>query len=149
MKSFLRLALIAAHTFAICAASAAAAEEVKCAGNRHVVDKCYDVRGRVYFTATSQIVLWPIGTKRLFNVPLYNELYDHTEMKRLEGTIVPLPPQLDALLEQSMIVFGNFNVCPFTHPEPKVRGYVCIESASNLFPLTEEEFRVLQDGPKR
>jgi hypothetical protein len=148
LKSFFRFTQITAHICVLSLASSAAAEEPKCAGNQHAVDQCFDVRGRVYFTATSEVVLWPVGTKRLINVPHFGDILSEDYTTRLEGTAVPLPPQLQSFIEQDMVVFGDFTICPFTHSKPKVRQSACIERATNLFPLTREKWRALQDTPR-
>jgi hypothetical protein len=99
LKSFFRFTQITAHICVLSLASSAAAEEPKCAGNQQAVDQCFDVRGRVYFTATSEVVLWPVGTKRLINVPHFGDILSEDYTTRLEGTAVPLPPQLQSFIE--------------------------------------------------
>jgi hypothetical protein len=149
MKSFFKRALAIGQFFVLCASSIATAEELKCEGNKNVVDKCFDLHGRVYLSATSEIVIWRIGTKRLLGVPTFGDILNEDYTERLEGTAVPLPPQLQSLIEQDMVIFGDFTVCPFTHSKPKVQQYVCIARATNLFPMTEKDWVALQNGSKK
>jgi hypothetical protein len=118
----------------LCGIGSVAAAELKCARNADVVDRCFNMHGRVYLTATSQIVIWPVGSKRLLNVP-----FDYNQ-----GKVVPLPENLQALIEQDMIVFGDLVICPLTRQQPTGRQYACIESASNLVPLSQDEWKKLQ-----
>lgn len=100
-----------------------------CANDKHVVEACFDVHGRISVHANSRVYLWPVGTRRIYGIEYPPDL-------RLPD--LPLPGNVDRAVftpTKSGIgvdVFGDFRVCPFTHDEPGKMRFVCIDSATHL-----------------
>ncbi len=103
--------------------------ERTCREDIHVVDRCFEVRGRLRIEANARITLWPVGTERLLGVQYPGDLAE------VGGSLAPLPPDLDELLGQNAAVFGDYVACPYTRSEPGKKQYICIEAARNLRPV--------------
>jgi len=95
----------------------------KCKGNPKVIDACYSIHGRINLGAdTIRLRLWPIGTDRLLGVKGGPNIDDAGE---------PIFPQ-NLKLNQNDVIYGDFEVCPFTQERKGTMRFVCIESAYNL-----------------
>ena len=96
----------------------------KCKGNPKVVDACYTVHGRLNLGAdTVRVRLWSVGTKRMLGIaggPLINDAED------------PIYPASLKFTSDTEAIYGDFEVCPFTHEKPGAMQLVCIESASHV-----------------
>lgn len=79
--------------------------------------------------ANSNIVLWPVGTKRLLG------LY-HPELESQY-------PELYEKLRDSYTVFADFEVCRYGHDEPGHMMSACIADMSNPKYFTYEEMKKL------
>lgn len=117
MKSLARVVIAFLLMFFV---SRAAATE--CRDDPQVIEQCVTVHGRIRVSASLLIELWPIGTKRLLQVPYATEgLWNRY-----------LPPNVRDKLTPYNEVFGDFEICPFEHDQPGVMRSVCIESGSRL-----------------
>ena len=126
MKS---LASVAALLLGISVATEAVA--IECRDDPKIVEQCFNVHGRITVYANMRAYLWPVGTHRLlqFNYPEPAADYPY------------MPKKLFDLLSDDKVVYGDFEVCPFT---PDVAGavrYVCIQSASHLVIRDQDSFR--------
>jgi len=75
------------------------------------------LHGRVNLSGDAGIVLWPVGTKRLMGVRGERDM----------------PPSMYPIFNDlTAVVFGDFEVCPFTKDRPGTMQFVCIETASHL-----------------
>lgn len=95
----------------------------KCKSRTDLAGSCYQVHGRLNAwnggPATEKI--WVVGTKRLLAV--YNRS-DYTSV---------MPKAISEQLNSfDTKVYADFLVCPLEKEEPRVQGYVCIESAKNI-----------------
>ena len=91
-----------------------------CAGDKRLVGACFKVHGRLSVGADSWVELWPIGTKRLLGV------------MDIDSRAPFMPEQVEKMLTPHTEVYGDYLVCPFTQSKPRVRQYVCIESAEHI-----------------
>lgn len=74
--------------------------------------------------ADMRAFLWPVGTRRLLE-------FDYPPEG--PGSHYPyMPKKLFDLLRSNMVVHGDFEVCPFTHDEPGVVRFICVQSVSNM-----------------
>ena len=103
----------------VVAGSAIAAESrALCKGNTTIVGECVMLHGRLHLSADAGILLWPVGTKRLMGVTGERDM----------------PPEIYPIFDHDLtaVVFGDFEVCPFTKDRPGYRQFVCIETASHV-----------------
>jgi hypothetical protein len=115
MRSFLVILVMAIPAFA--------APMPKCKGNPKVIDACYLVHGRVNLGAdTIRLRLWPVRTDRLLGVAAGPNIDDAAD---------PIFPK-NLKLNEDDVIYGDFEVCPFTQDRKGTMRFVCIESASNL-----------------
>ena len=100
------------------------AAQPKCKGNPKVVDACYMVHGRINLGAdTVRLRLWPVGSKRVLGIasgPFINDAED------------PIYPVSLKLSSDAEAIYGDFEVCPSTHPKAGAMQMVCIESAEHV-----------------
>jgi len=95
-----------------------------CKNNPKVVAACYSVRGRLTPGAdTVRIYLWPVGTKRMLGV---------TGGPSLDDAEAPVYPGNLKFPSVNNVIYGDFEVCPFTLEEKGHLQLVCIESATHL-----------------
>jgi hypothetical protein len=95
-----------------------------CKRNPKVVGACFSVHGRLSMGAdTIELRLWPVGTKRMLGVS------DGPKINDAENPIYPHNIKLDSI---DTIIFGDFEVCPFTPQREGEMQFVCIESAKHL-----------------
>jgi hypothetical protein len=103
-----------------------AQNNTKCKGNRQIVSACYIVHGRMQYTnGTPDLRIWVVGTKHYLGVTARSEADDD------ENPILPesLRKKINGF---HTIVYGDFEVCPFTVEKPGAMTMVCVESASKL-----------------
>lgn len=83
---------------------------------------CQWLKGRIsIMQGAPEMVIWPIGTKRLLGVI------------PSEDEIVPTQiSQLFRSLDDFTGIFGDFEVCPFTKQTAGAMQFVCIESARSV-----------------
>jgi hypothetical protein len=109
----------------------ASAKPSVCKGNPDVVGSCFRVHGRAFIAlGTPPHRIWPVGTKRILGI---------TGSAAANDAEAPIAPRhLLAAFHLSRnnpygdLVYGDFEVCPFT---PERRGemqMVCVESAEHL-----------------
>jgi hypothetical protein len=92
-----------------------------CKGNPEQVAPCFPVHGRLmYYNGAPSARIWRIGTKRILGV---SERYPE---------IRSVPQSLEEKLTLENMIYGDFEVCPFTKERPDEMQLVCIESASHL-----------------
>jgi hypothetical protein len=97
----------------------ALARDVACKEDPEVVGPCFTFRGKLFIANGSPSArILRLGTKRILGVSEYRQSY--------------MPLVLEGQLTWDDVVYGDFNVCPFTHSEPGKMQFVCIESASRL-----------------
>jgi hypothetical protein len=96
----------------------------KCKGNPKVVGRCYSIHGRLTRGAdTVGLRLWPVGTKRMLGV---------TGGPELDDAVEPIWPQSLKFDHGDEVIYGDFEVCPFTPERNREMQLVCIESASHV-----------------
>jgi hypothetical protein len=96
----------------------------KCKGNPRVVGACYSVHGRLNLGAdTIELRLWPVGTNRMLGVS------DGPAINDAEN---PIYPKTIMFTHNDEIIYGDFEVCPFTPERDGAMRFVCIESAKHL-----------------
>jgi hypothetical protein len=108
----------------VSAMSPPAFEPKSCREHPQLIDKCFNVRGRLStYNGNPAVRLWRIGTRRMlgisdqrFSLPGYRNL----------------PEDLSQKLNGENSVFGDFLVCPFTPAKPREMQLVCVESAKNV-----------------
>jgi hypothetical protein len=99
-------------------------EPPKCKGNPKVVGGCYSIRGRLTRGAdTVGLRLWPVGTKRMLGV---------TGGRELDDAVEPNWPQRLKFDHGDEVIYGDFEVCPFTPERNGEMRLVCIESVSHV-----------------
>ncbi len=105
--------------------SAAAAME--CRDDPAVVEQCFEVHGRLSIGVNGEILVWPSGTKRLYQVAYPDQLPQAL-------TAWPyIPPRLGKLLRAGQSdVWGDFEVCPLTYDIPGQRRLICIQSGRHV-----------------
>ncbi len=93
-----------------------------CRSNADVIGPCHWLRGRISLNQGSpDMVIWPIGTKHLLGV------------LPSEDEIVPAQVrELWSTLPEGSVIFGEFEVCPFTKAVFGEMQYVCIEISKSL-----------------
>lgn len=108
---------------AILLAGGAAAAGPECRLDPRLVGSCFLLRGRIAVHANMRPYLWPVGTRRLIGIA------------DPDGAIV-MPPQLERLFANAngldRVVFGDFEVCPFTRRQPRLMQMACIARARHL-----------------
>ena len=116
----------AATVFALAPLLAGAAEPsaTRCAGAAELVERCFRLRGRMFFpNGTPSVRIWRVGTKRILGVRAYD----------CDGPRCPvLPPSIARVANWDVNVFADFQVCPYTQEEPGVMQFVCVEAAKNV-----------------
>jgi len=93
-----------------------------CANNKHVVEECYNVRGKLIVHANMRLYLHTEG-KRLLAVYYYPDVPEPE---------LALPKNVSEMLEANKQLSGDYKVCPFTPQAPGKMQIVCINSAKNL-----------------
>jgi len=75
-----------------------------------------------YANGAPTVRIWVVGTKRILGVSDRDCTVDGCSV----------PTDVASKLSWDTDLFGNFVVCPFTHDEPSVMRFVCVDSATNL-----------------
>jgi len=96
-----------------------------CKNDTELVGQCFRIHGRAFTSnGTPDLRIWEVGTKRILGVTAHAQADDADD---------PIAPAklLNALGAAEHVVYGDFEVCPFT---PKRQGYmqICVERADNL-----------------
>lgn len=102
----------------------------QCKGNRELVEACFRVHGRAYFSnGTPSLRIWHLGTRDVLGVTQHAHADDAEE---------PIAPRnlIDALDGFDHFVYGDFEVCPFTKKKRGEMQMVCVESATKLVVTT-------------
>ncbi|MBI1180741.1 MAG: hypothetical protein GC201_09300 [Alphaproteobacteria bacterium] len=102
----------------------------QCKGSPKVVDECVTLYGVLgVYTGTPSIRIWPVGTKKLYGV----------SDTRDDGSVW-LPPRLkDALAANPVEINGKFVMCPLEPARDNHLTLVCLESATELRPVSREQ----------
>jgi hypothetical protein len=101
-------------------------EQPKCKGNQKVVAACFVVHGRAnIWMGTPALRIWPVKSHRLLGV---------TDGPFADDTTDPIYPEKmkKIITGYDELIYGDFEVCPFTADKPGEMRMVCIESASHL-----------------
>jgi len=123
MCSLRELFIVAAVVVTGTVAGSPATLQERCDASAYAA--CFHVHGRyTVYTGDGQIVLWPVGTHRLFSVVFGDDRVD----KVLSGGSDNNFPQAANEYE----VYGDFEVCPLQKGLPGLRRDVCIKKAENL-----------------
>lgn len=99
-----------------------AQEKESCKSSPKIVDRCFEIHGRVRIGNGTGMTIWRVGTDRVLAV----------------GDVdIIIPENLsEAVFKKGNIyrkdVFGDFEVCPFTKSKEGEMQWVCVESASHL-----------------
>jgi len=89
-----------------------------------LIGRCFSVHGRLsIYNGTPARRLWRVGTKRVLGIS--------EQRFALEG-YRNVPENIESQLNQDVVIFGDFVVCPFTHPKSGEMQLVCIDEAKNL-----------------
>jgi len=95
-----------------------------CREHPSLVGACFSVRGRMrLYNGTPTVRIWPVGTRRLLLV---------SEIRFRREGYANLPEELSRRLSWSSDLFADFEVCPFTLPEPGAGQLVCVDSARSV-----------------
>src|SRR5664279_1330199 len=98
------------------------ASQPVCKPNPKVIGACYVVHGRLGLGGdTVTLRLWPVGTKRMLGA---------TGGSVPDDAVDPICPSGLKLPSESEVIYGDFEVCPFTQDRKGAMQMVCIESAS-------------------
>jgi hypothetical protein len=98
----------------------------QCKGNRELVDACFKVHGRAYFSnGTPSLRIWQAGTRDVLGVTRH-ALADDADAPIAPGSLI------NALDGFEHFVYGDFEVCPFTKKKRGEMQMVCMESATKL-----------------
>ena len=91
-----------------------------CKEDPNVVEACFTLHGRAFVSnGTPSLRIWRVGSNRIVGVfDPENEIVPHSLAKQLDGF--------------GVVVFGDFEVCPFTKSKPGEMQMVCVQSASHL-----------------
>ena len=97
----------------------------QCKDNPRVVSACYVVHGRATFgPGTPDLRIWPIGTKRMLGVTA-GPIADDADDPIAPNEMLKFAPDVEG-------IFGDFEVCPFTHERKGHMQMVCVQSVKNL-----------------
>jgi hypothetical protein len=97
-----------------------------CKGNPGLAAACYVVHGRMQFTnGTPDLRIWVVGTKHYLGV-VARIPADDTENPKLPSNVEK------KIRGFKTIVYGDFEVCPFSRETPGAMTMVCVESATKL-----------------
>jgi hypothetical protein len=98
--------------------------EKPCREHPKLAGACFTLRGRMRLAnGTPTVRIWPVGTRRLLLV---------SEGRFVVDGYSNLPEEISRRLSWDSDLFADFEVCPFTRPEPGVARLVCVESAKNV-----------------
>ena len=98
--------------------------KAKCRGNPKVVGACYSIHGRLNPGAdTIELRLWPVGTNRIMGV---------SDGPAINDAEYPIYPKNLVFPHGDEIIYGDFEVCPFTSQRMGAMQFVCIESAAHV-----------------
>ena len=67
--------------------------------------------------------IWKVGTKRMLGI---------SEQRFAVDGYRNVPETIQTQLNQDVEIFGDFLVCPFTHPKKGEMQMVCVEEGKNL-----------------
>jgi hypothetical protein len=90
-----------------------------CKTDPDIVSACFALHGRVsLYNGAPAIRMWRVGTNRLLGI--------------LDSEDEIMPSSLTEKLGFGKVVYGDFEVCPFTKERPGEMQMVCVESAKNF-----------------
>jgi|SRR5215471_2350078 len=100
------------------------AKEKSCRQHPLLVGRCFTVHGRlsIYNGAPARRI-WRVGTKRILGI---------SEQRFSVAGYRNIPDYVEDKIDQDVVIFGDFVVCPFTQSKPGEMQLLCIESATNL-----------------
>lgn len=91
-----------------------------CKSDPDVVAECFVVHGRYSFwNGNPSFRIWHVGTHRILGV--------------VDDESPIVAPDLWKATSVDKVVWGDFEVCPFTKRRPDEMQRVCVESATHLF----------------
>ena len=97
-----------------------------CKGNAKLAGQCFQIHGRAFVSnGTPDLRIWRVGTRRILGVTASATADD------AEEGIAP-DNLLRALGGYKDFIFGDFEVCPFSHERYGYMQMVCVERADNL-----------------
>src|SRR6266536_6225461 len=120
---FMRLAimfLLAASSSMWAQSPAPEAKEKSCREHPRLIGNCFTVRGRLsIYNGAPALRLWRIGTRRMLGI---------SEQRFSVAGYRNVPENIQSQINQDVVIFGDFRVCPFTRPQPGEMQLVCIEA---------------------
>lgn len=109
--------------FAVAFLAAPAFGKPLCPDKFKIVASCFELHGRLSFTMSMRWRIWPVGTHRL--VEIFSA--DDDPDDGLTPTLVKIFKENDTAL-----VYGDYELCPITHKQPRHMQFVCLKSVSHL-----------------
>ena len=113
------------------AQSPRAAKEKSCRTHPALVGRCFTVRGRLsVYNGAPALRIWRVGTKKMLGI---------SEQRFAVEGYRNVPEYIENQINQDVVIFGDYLVCPFTRPEPGEMQLVCVETGKNLVVRKREE----------
>jgi len=113
-------ALLAALSVAVClSATISQAATRKCKEDPTIVDKCFTVHGRMFFSnGTPSLRILKLGSKRILGV--------------VPSEAENIPEDIEKAMTPYRRLYADFLVCPHTKEQEHTMQNVCVESATNV-----------------
>ena len=109
---------------------APAAKEKSCREHPQLIGSCFTVHGRLsIYNGAPALRLWRVGTRRVLGI---------SEQRFSVAGYRNVPEYIENQINQNVVIFGDFLVCPFTRSQPGKMQLVCIEAGKNLVVRKQE-----------
>ena len=124
MPKCFTLLLVVIASSNVWAQSPRAAREKSCRTHPALVGRCFTVRGRLsVYNGSPALRIWRIGTRRMLGI---------SEQRFSVEGYRNVPAYIESQINQDVVIFGDYLVCPFTRPQPGEMQLVCLETGKNL-----------------
>ena len=105
-------------------------KEKSCREHPQLIGNCFTVRGRLsIYNGVPALRLWRVSTRRVLGI---------SEQRFSAAGYRNVPESIESKINQNVVIFGDFLVCPFTRSRPGEMQLVCIEAGKNLVVRKQE-----------